>query len=129
MTTATLTAKGQTTIPKTVRNYLGLKSGDKLDFIIEPDGGVTIRPFNRPINVDTLSLAGYCYKVPSADIMGGVSEHVLQENLSLNAYNVPSEIAKPHSVSAIEYLLSLPAGESTPEAVMARIEYERDAWQ
>ena len=54
MTTATLTAKGQTTIPKTVRNHLGLKSGDRLDFVIEPDGGVTI----RPINVDARSLAG-----------------------------------------------------------------------
>ena len=35
MTTATLTSKGQTTIPLEIRSYLGLHTGDKLIFIIE----------------------------------------------------------------------------------------------
>lgn len=33
MITATLTAKGQVTIPATVRNALGLVAGDRIDFI------------------------------------------------------------------------------------------------
>ena len=38
MTTAKVTSKGQITIPKQVRDRLGLRSGDRVDFIEE--GGV-----------------------------------------------------------------------------------------
>ena len=44
MTVATLTSKGQTTIPKQVREHLKLNAGDKLDFVIESEGRVVIRP-------------------------------------------------------------------------------------
>ena len=44
MTVATLTSKGQTTIPKQVREHLKLSPGDKLDFVIESEGRVVIRP-------------------------------------------------------------------------------------
>jgi AbrB family looped-hinge helix DNA binding protein len=44
MATATLTSKGQTTIPKQVREHLNLRPGDKLDFVIESAGRVVIRP-------------------------------------------------------------------------------------
>ena len=44
MTIATLTSKGQTTIPKQVREHLKLSAGDKLDFVIEAEGRVVIRP-------------------------------------------------------------------------------------
>ena len=44
MTVATLTSKGQTTIPKQVREHLKLNPGDKLDFVIEAGGRVVIRP-------------------------------------------------------------------------------------
>ena len=44
MTVATLTSKGQTTIPKQVREHLKLNPGDKLDFVIESEGRVVIRP-------------------------------------------------------------------------------------
>ena len=43
MATATLTSKGQTTIPKQVRDHLKLSPGDKLDFVIESEGRVVIR--------------------------------------------------------------------------------------
>jgi len=36
--TATLTSKGQITIPQPVREALGLKPGQKLDFRVLPDG-------------------------------------------------------------------------------------------
>jgi AbrB family looped-hinge helix DNA binding protein len=44
MAVATLTSKGQTTIPKQVREHLKLNPGDKLDFVIETGGRVVIRP-------------------------------------------------------------------------------------
>lgn len=43
MTTATLTTKGQITIPADVRQRLGLASGDRIEFI-EIDGGYAIKP-------------------------------------------------------------------------------------
>lgn len=43
MTTATLTSKGQVTIPADVRLRLGLESGDRIEFI-EMDGGYAIKP-------------------------------------------------------------------------------------
>jgi antitoxin PrlF len=39
-----LTAKGQATIPKPIRDQLGLKPGDKVKFFIQPDGRVVILP-------------------------------------------------------------------------------------
>ena len=51
MPTATLTSKGQTTIPLEIREFLKLKSGDRLEFKLNADGKtVTLRPSNVPIS-------------------------------------------------------------------------------
>jgi antitoxin PrlF len=44
MSTTTLTSKGQLVIPKAIRDYMRLQSGDRLDFIIQDNGDVVIRP-------------------------------------------------------------------------------------
>ncbi len=44
MARTTVTSKGQVTIPKTIRDFLRVKSGDRLDFDIEADGKVVVRP-------------------------------------------------------------------------------------
>jgi AbrB family looped-hinge helix DNA binding protein len=46
---ATLTAKGQVTIPKTVRDALGLRQGDQLSWELE-DGSVRVRAVS-PLDV------------------------------------------------------------------------------
>ncbi len=44
MPEATITSKGQTVIPKPVRDFLGLHSGDRVDFIIQDEGSVLMKP-------------------------------------------------------------------------------------
>jgi antitoxin PrlF len=41
---ATLTSKGQITLPKDIRDRLGLKPGDKLDFRVDEAGLITAQP-------------------------------------------------------------------------------------
>ncbi len=48
MTTATLTSKGQTTIPKDIRLHLGLRAGDRIDFVVVGDD-VVLRPATRSV--------------------------------------------------------------------------------
>ncbi|MDQ5858677.1 MAG: AbrB/MazE/SpoVT family DNA-binding domain-containing protein [Acidobacteriota bacterium] len=47
MAGATLTSKGQVTIPKGIRDLLGLEAGDQLDFVVEGQARVVLRPGNR----------------------------------------------------------------------------------
>src|SRR4029079_15091453 len=39
-----ITIKGQATIPKAIRDHLGLKPGDRVKFFIHPDGSVVLLP-------------------------------------------------------------------------------------
>lgn len=39
-----ITAKGQATIPKPVRDRLNLKPGDRIKFFMHPDGSVVLLP-------------------------------------------------------------------------------------
>ena len=67
---ATLSSKNQATIPKSVREYLNLKPGDRFKFFLQPDGAVVILPkirtsrlkgsvpkLNRPISVEDMNAA------------------------------------------------------------------------
>ena len=40
---ATLTSKGQTTIPKEIRDSLSMKAGDRMTFTLMPGGTVVMR--------------------------------------------------------------------------------------
>ncbi len=39
-----ITVKGQATIPKAIRERLGLKPGDRVKFFVHPDGTVVLLP-------------------------------------------------------------------------------------
>jgi AbrB family looped-hinge helix DNA binding protein len=47
MAEATMTVKGQLTVPREIRSRLGLKSGDKVAFTMLSDGTVVVRPKTR----------------------------------------------------------------------------------
>lgn len=55
---ATLTSKGQTTIPKAIRDSLGIKPGDRMTFTQMPDGTVLMRVKTKSI----MELAGRLHK-------------------------------------------------------------------
>ena len=50
MSEATMTSKGQTTIPKDIRDGLGLKPQDRLHFTLLPDGTVIMRAKKRSVS-------------------------------------------------------------------------------
>ncbi len=54
MSDSTLTSKGQTTIPKDIRDSLGIKPGSRMTFTLLPDGTVLMRVKNKSV----MSLAG-----------------------------------------------------------------------
>jgi AbrB family looped-hinge helix DNA binding protein len=49
MSTSTLTSKGQTTIPKEIRDGLGLKPQDAIHYTLLPDGTVIMRAKKRSV--------------------------------------------------------------------------------
>ena len=54
MPSATVTSKGQITIPKEIREALGLHTGDRVSFRLREDGVVEI----HPETLDLMSLLG-----------------------------------------------------------------------
>jgi antitoxin PrlF len=58
MPTATLTTKGQLTIPKKIRELLRLDAGDLVDFVVSADGTVQMRAGS----FDVLELRGLLKK-------------------------------------------------------------------
>ena len=58
MPVSLITSKGQTTIPKTIREHLHLQPGDKVDFIVEEDGRVVL----EPATLDVSDLEGILHR-------------------------------------------------------------------
>jgi len=54
MATATVTSKGQITLPKRIRERLGVKPGDRVAFRERPDGSIVV----EAETVDLLDLFG-----------------------------------------------------------------------
>ena len=47
--TSTVSSKGQVTIPKKIRERLHLETGDRIEFLVDTDGQVTILPVTQDI--------------------------------------------------------------------------------
>jgi AbrB family looped-hinge helix DNA binding protein len=67
---AVITTKGRVTIPKAVREYLGLKPGDRIKFFLHPKGSVVllpklpasalrgiVKPRQRPVTIEEMEAA------------------------------------------------------------------------
>ena len=50
MITATLTSKGQLTIPKAVRDSLNLHAGDRVAFIVRNDTEAVMKPVTKSVD-------------------------------------------------------------------------------
>src|SRR5689334_11595184 len=74
---STLTAKGQTTVPKTVRQALGVESGDKIVFRVE-NGRVTL---NSPTVEHRDPALGNFLKLLESDIARGRNVRDLPKNV------------------------------------------------
>ena len=71
MPSASLTSKGQITLPKTIRDRLKVVTGDRVDFVVEGDRvivraatgdlrslqGILRRPGRKPVSVDDMNAA------------------------------------------------------------------------
>ena len=51
---ATINSRGQVTLPKPIRDRLGLKAGDRIAFTIEDDGRLVVTPLTGSV----MDLAG-----------------------------------------------------------------------
>lgn len=49
MPVSTITSKGQTTIPKEIRDLLRLAAGDRVEFIVEGKNRIVLRPASADI--------------------------------------------------------------------------------
>lgn len=50
MPRATVTSKGQITIPRSIRQALKVGAGDHLDFVLEAEGRVVVQPAVRDVS-------------------------------------------------------------------------------
>ena len=44
MPSSRLSTKGQVVIPQEIREWLGIRAGDRIDFVVGEDGSVALRP-------------------------------------------------------------------------------------
>ena len=58
MPSATLTSKGQLTLPKVIRERLRVRAGDHVDFIVLDDGTIVV----RAATVDVRELKGLLHR-------------------------------------------------------------------
>ena len=49
MSTATITSKGQITIPVDIRSALKLEAGDRVDFVLDETGKVLFMPVSKSV--------------------------------------------------------------------------------
>ncbi|MCK5806163.1 MAG: AbrB/MazE/SpoVT family DNA-binding domain-containing protein [Lentisphaeria bacterium] len=50
MTTATMTTKGQVTIPKSIRDSLHLRTGDRIEFVVRGSSEAVLRPITKSVD-------------------------------------------------------------------------------
>jgi AbrB family looped-hinge helix DNA binding protein len=67
--TATLTSKGQITMPQAVRQTLGLQTGDKVDFVPDAAGGFKVVALRKDVKALRGRFAGRARRPVSVEDM------------------------------------------------------------
>jgi len=96
MPTATVTSKGQITIPAKVRKSLGLKAGDRVDFYETEDGKFAIRGKTGSIMDLRGCIPNLGYTVSVEEMNESIMAHVAemdQETLNEQALLKDSNVA------------------------------------
>jgi len=75
---ATVTSKGQVTIPVSVRRRLALEEHDRLLFTISSDGEVTLRPLRYPTLESLAGAAGKLAGPEPADLVATANDERLR---------------------------------------------------
>lgn len=114
---ATITSKGQVTIPKRIRDRLGLDAGTEIEFILDDDGTMQVRPKEpamerlraiktqlAPHDVDVEAMREYEY-IDSAPLIDEVAEEAAALR---DTYSEPGERERSyadaiHLATAIRY--------------------------
>ncbi len=76
-----MSSKGQITLPKEIRDRLGLKQGDRVRFVVEDDGRVRLLPAKRDVSelVGILPKPKRAYSLEELDeiVQTAVARHVV----------------------------------------------------
>jgi AbrB family looped-hinge helix DNA binding protein len=76
---ATITSKGQITIPKSVRLSLGLEPGDRIEFLVNENGEALVRPVTRKVDEVFGKLSKPGQKPVSVEEMDGAIRQRVKE--------------------------------------------------
>lgn len=80
MSTATITSKGQMTVPKEVRDKLGLKAGDRVDVQVRDDGTAVIVPRTATLEDLMNCLPQAKRRLSIEQIDAGIARHLARED-------------------------------------------------
>jgi AbrB family looped-hinge helix DNA binding protein len=73
---ATVTSKGQITVPSAVRQALGVTPGDRLRFVRGPDGSVRLEARKRRRIVDIARANAFCVGEAGVDLDKTIDEAI-----------------------------------------------------
>lgn len=74
MSTATVTSKGQITLPQAVRRALALEAGDKLDFVPDAAGGFRVLALRKDVRELRGRFSGRAGRAVSVEEMAAAVE-------------------------------------------------------
>ncbi len=80
MALATLTTKGQITIPKIIRDSLKLNTGDKIEIVITEDRVAMIRPVSKKVDDIFCKLYKSGRKAVSIETMDDAIKNRMRDN-------------------------------------------------
>ena len=112
-----ITSKGQATLPKAIREHLGLKPGDRVKFFVHPDGSVVILlkfPVSalrgvvpapaRPVTVDEMTRSSRRARSRSDSLPSGVIG--LDVNVLVRHVAQDDPVQSPKAMHLIERVLT-----------------------